>query len=130
MTLPDWLLLIIMPLGVLRGVILVMNDEIISEPRDWLKRHLPAKLRFSLECPWCTGLQVSLITCALLAWDFSRPLTMWLLVAGSVSIFTVIAERMIDRVPLFMDKAPPGTLPEHHADRPPDAVRAALDSES
>lgn len=126
MTLPNWLLLITLPLGVARAMMFVMNDVILDRPRDWVKaRHV--KIEELLECPWCTGLWLSLGACALLAWDYSRPLTKWLLVAFTISLLIVAIERIYDRVPLLEDRPTHGTLPDHRAEAvPPDAVAAAL----
>lgn len=139
MTLPDWLLLIVMPLGVARAMFFVMHDVIIERPRDWFKGLHP-KIEELLECPWCTGLWCSIGACAVVAWDYARPLAMWALVAFSVSLLIVLFERIIDRTPKLMDEAPFPSLPEHHAaikrfileqgepDRaePPDEVARAL----
>jgi len=128
MTLPNWLLLIVMPLGVARAMFFVMHDVILDRPREWVK-HLHPKLDELLSCPWCTGLWLSIGATALLAWDYSRPLTMWALVAFSISLVIVMIERIIDRTPLLEDGPAYGTLPDHRAEaEAPDAVRAALDS--
>jgi hypothetical protein len=143
---PDWALLIILPLGVARAMMFVMNDVIIERPRAWVKsKH--EKLDELLSCPWCTGLWLSIGACVFLAWDYTRPLTKWALVAFSVSLVIVMLERVIDRTPKLMDDAPFPSLPEHYAaieayalehgivlpDRraePPDEVRAAFAKET
>lgn len=129
MTLPSWLLLITMPLGVARATWLVMNDRLLETPRHWFE-HRGGYLAYFIQCPWCVSMWVAGISCALTAWDFTRPLMSWLFVLGALSIFAVLFERTIDRTPMLMDDAPFPSLPTHEAEvlsqLPPEKVADAL----
>lgn len=109
-----WLLLITMPVGVTRALGLFMNDKLLQRPRDWAKAHSKLFAK-SITCPWCTSLQIALVTCALLAWSATRPVMAWGLVAGTVSFAATLLDRVCDRVTLLMDNAdtePPAEVAE------------------
>lgn len=129
MRLPDWLLLIVMPLGVARATWLVMSDKITERLRDWIERR-GGYFGYFVGCPWCVSMWVSAGAAALVAWDYTRQFSKWLFIVGSLSIFTVMVERIIDRTPLLEDRPTHGTLPDHRAGaEPPDEVRVVLDKE-
>lgn len=114
--------LVILVLGVTRGMQFVMNDELTKRPRAWLRKH-SSYFKYSLSCPWCTGLQVGLVTVALIAPDqgwgdgprgrlvhllivahgAARHVTWLLLLAGTASLVATCVDRVIDRTPKLAD---------------------------
>lgn len=127
MSLPNWLLLIVMPLGVARATWLIMSDKVTEKPRDWIERR-GGYFGYFIGCPWCVSMWVATAASALVAWDYTRPLAKWLCVIGTLSIITVLIERVIDRTALLRDDPTTGTIPDYRAEaEAPDAVRAILD---
>lgn len=116
---------LILPLGVSRATQIVLNDKILEKARDFIDRHGTSYMKYSIGCPWCTSMQLSLVAVALLAWDFTRQVTLWILVALAASLLAVVLDRLVDR---FTPDPPP---PPPVAVRPeaPEAVIRALEGQ-
>ena len=133
MRLPNWLLLITMPLGVARATWLVMNDRILKAPRHWIE-HKGGYPAYFIKCPWCVSMWVAAIAVVLMSWDITDDVTEHLLVIGALSVFAVLFERIVDRTPMLMDEAPFPSLPEHEAaieraEAPPEVTAALAQKE-
>lgn len=123
-------LVVTLPLGVCRATQLAMYDKVFEKPRN-LFRRLGEYPRFSIACPWCTSTQLALIVVTLLAWDFTRNVTAWILMGLAMSLVAVLVDRLIDRSTYLADEPldalrERGKDPDRRADVP-DEVRAILD---
>lgn len=59
MTLPTWLVAVVLVLAAFRITRLVTADVLLDAPRTWLAVHLPRKLAELVTCAYCAGFWIS-----------------------------------------------------------------------
>jgi Protein of unknown function (DUF1360) len=102
---------ILLSLAAFRITRFILEDSLIEEPRDWLKRRVQGKVADQrslalwrrkvlelLECPWCMSVWISAGTVVLASftWNAPRPPLFWewLFVCGGSIIAYLVAEKL------------------------------------
>lgn len=107
MNLEPWAIAIV-PLGVVRLLQLALVDRIFERPRRWLLARTNPEgfamhddrrsyLSYLIECQWCMSTWLGAVVLAGLSFEVSRPVALWILAAGALSLLAVIGDRAVDR---------------------------------
>ena len=117
-------------------LVLQVQSRVLRGPRTWLSKRLNPKgyplghpkrpyWSWLLECPWCLSVWAGLPLVGGLLWDATRAWVLALLLVLTLSLLTVVIDRLVDKfTPDPPAPAPPAPPPPAPA---PPHVQAAFD---